>query len=146
MRKNPQTSKGRPLAVDPSARSTSKTDPAFVARPQGAPVYHGFQILSDVVVDGFTFGKITDFEAQASDEGDAFIVAPDDSRAGLVWQVSDKPYFREICPPEAQRWGVWAVAFPNAMTSRENVRRNLRAVLPELKNRWEAWRRDSETM
>jgi hypothetical protein len=126
MRKNPQTSKGRPLAVDPSARSTSKTDPAFVARPQGAPVYHGFQILSDVVVDGFTFGKI--------------------SRAGLVWQVSDKPYFREICPPETQRWGVWAVAFPNAMTSRENVRRNLRAVLPELKNRWEAWRRDSETM
>jgi hypothetical protein len=58
--------KGRPLAVDPNTASASPTEPAFLARPAGAPVYHGFQVLEDVVVEGFTFGKLTDFEAEPS--------------------------------------------------------------------------------
>ena len=58
-----------------------------------------------------------------------------------MWQVSDKSYFEEIAPPGAERWGVWGVSFPDAMTSRENVRKNLESVLPELKKRWEGWRR-----
>jgi len=140
MRRNPEPPAGRPLAVDHSARSASQFDPAFIARPVGAPVYHGFQILSDVVAEGFIFGKITDFEAEPCNEGDAFVVAPDNSRAGLVWEVSNTPYFRGICPPSADRWGVWGVSFPNAMTSRDNVRKNLESVLPELKKRWEQWR------
>lgn len=140
MRRNPEPPAGRPLAVDGSARSASQSDPAFIARPAGAPVYHGFQILSDVVVEGFIFGKITDFEAEPCNVGDAFIIAPDDSRAGLVWEVSDTRYLREICPPSADRWGVWGVSFPNVMTSRENVRKNLESVLPELKKHWEQWR------
>jgi hypothetical protein len=77
------SSQGRPLALDPNARSASPTEPAFIARPEGAPVYHGFQALPDVVVEGFTFGKITDFEAGPCDVGDAFVIAPDGSRAGL---------------------------------------------------------------
>jgi hypothetical protein len=137
MPRNPEPPAGRPLAVDRTARSASKSDPAFIARPAGAPIYHGFQILSDVVVEGFIFGKITDFETEPCDEGDAFIVAPDNSRAGLVWEVSDARYLREICPPSPDRWGVWGVSFPNAMTSRENVRKNLESVLPELKKHWE---------
>jgi hypothetical protein len=56
--------KGRPLAVDHNATSASRTEPAFIARPAGAPVYHGFQVLEDVTVEGFAFGKITDFEAE----------------------------------------------------------------------------------
>ena len=132
---------GRPLALDPLAVRGSPVEPAFITRPAGAPVYHGFEVLSDVVAGDFTFGKITDFEVETCDEGDAFVVAPDNSRAGLVWEISDKPYFQEISAPEAQRWGVWGVAFPNAMTSRENVRKNLEFILPELKKRWEEWRR-----
>src|SRR6266478_6590839 len=81
---------GRQIAFDPSAESTSPTEPGFIARPKGAPVYHGFQILSDVVVQGFTLGKITDFESEQSNEGDCFVIAPDNSRCGLVWEVSDK--------------------------------------------------------
>lgn len=81
--------KGRPLAVDPNTASDSPTERALIARPAGAPVYHGFQVLEDVVVEGFTFGKITDFEAEPRQEGDAFVVAPDNSRAGLVWEVAD---------------------------------------------------------
>jgi hypothetical protein len=133
---------GRPLAVDPLAQSTSQTEPAFIARPQGAPVYHGFPILNDVVVDGFTFGKITDFEIEPCNEGDAFIVAPDDSRAGLVWEVSEESYFREVCGPNSARWGVWAVSFPYPMASRENARKNLELVIPQLRKRWQRWRQD----
>jgi hypothetical protein len=58
------TPKGRPLAIDPMAQSASPTEPAFIAPPEGAPVHHGFVILEDVLADGFTLGKITDFEAE----------------------------------------------------------------------------------
>lgn len=140
-RKEPEPPIGRPLALDPLAESGSQTEPAFIAGPAGAPVYHGFQVLSDVVVGGFTFGKITDFDVETCDKGDAFVIAPDNSRAGLVWEISEKYYFLEICAPEAERWGVWGVSIPNAMTSHENVRKNLESILPDLKKRWEEWRR-----
>ena len=54
--------------------------------------------LASVVVGGFTFGKITDFERETCDEGDAFVVAPDNSRAGLVWEITDKTLLsRNFC-------------------------------------------------
>jgi hypothetical protein len=135
-----EMAKGRPLALDPTAKSASPSQPAFLARPAGTPVYHGFQVLDDINVDGFVFGKITDFEAEPTDSGDAFVIAPDDSRAGLVWEVSGTKYFSEILPVEAGRWGVWGVTFPLEMTTRENVRLNLASVLPSLKKKWEEWR------
>jgi hypothetical protein len=132
--------KGRPLAIDATARSASPTEPAFITRPDGAPVYYGFVVLDDVNVDGFTLGKITDWEAEPSETGDAFVIAPDGSRAGLVWEVSDKPYFQEVMPAETGRWGVWGVCFCLPMNSRENARRNLASILPELKLRWTEWK------
>jgi hypothetical protein len=101
---------GRLLAIDPNALRASPTEPAFVAKPQGARAYHGFQILSDVVVEGFTLGKITDFEAESVETGDAFVVAPDNSRAGLVWEISGETYFEEVMGAVPHRWGVWAVS------------------------------------
>lgn len=131
---------GRPVAFDPQADSAEKDLPGFLARPAGAPIYHGFRILTDVVVDGFTFGAITDFEAEKRYEGDAFVIAPDGSRAGLVWRVSSDPEFAVVCPESEDRWGVWAVAFPFEMSSRGNARLNLQAILPKLKPAWERWR------
>jgi len=131
---------GHPLAVDATAESASQTEPAFIARPAGAAAYHGFQVLSDVAVDGFVFGKITDFEIEPCECGDAFVIAPDNSRAGLVWEVSDKHFFREVCRLDGNRWGVWSVSFPLHMTSHDNVKKNLESILPELKARWEEWR------
>ena len=96
------------MAIDEGAQGASPAVPGFLAKPSGAPVYHGFRILGDVVVDGFTLGAITDFEAEPCDEGDAFVVAPDNSRAGLVWEVATGEAFAEICPMEENRWGVWA--------------------------------------
>lgn len=131
---------GQPLAIDPNAISVSPDKPAFLAPPNDAPVYHGFQVLDDVSVEGFTLGKITDFEAQASDYGDAFVIAPDGSRGGLVWEGSDAFTFQEVCAPDPERWGVWAVSFPYPMTTRENARRNLESIAPRLKQAWETWR------
>jgi hypothetical protein len=132
--------KGRPLATDPNATSASATEPAFIIPPKGAPAYYGFPVLQDVAVGGFTFGKITDFEAEPCNEGDAFVIAPDNSRAGLVWNVSTKKQFHEVIPFEVGRWGVREVSFPHPMTTRDDARRNLEFILPMLKQKWEEWR------
>jgi len=132
--------RGRPLAVDQKATSANPAEPAFIAKPPGAPVYHGFVVLDDVVADSLTLGKITDFEAEPCETGDAFVIAPDGSRAGLVWEICDKPYFQEVLPLDEERWGVWEVGFGIPMTSRENARKNLVTIMPELKLRWTQWK------
>jgi hypothetical protein len=139
MTNNSFREKGKPLAVDPEAKTASPGAPAFVSRPKGAPVYYGFPVLDDVAADGFKLGMITDFEAEPCDDGDSFVVAPDGSRAGLVWTISKEPAFSEVCPIEPDRWGVWAVNLPFAMTSRENARKNLQSILPSLREKWLAW-------
>jgi hypothetical protein len=130
---------GRPLREDPDAASADPNLPAFLARPEDAPVYHGFPILDDVEVDGFRLGMITDWEAEESDYGDAFVVAPDGARAGLDWEVHPEPKVEQILEPSSDRWGVWYVRFPEPMSSREHARRNLAAVLPQLRPYWETW-------
>jgi hypothetical protein len=133
--------KGRPLAIDPKAKSASPSAPAFVAPPDGAPVYYGFPVLQDVSIEDFTFGAITDFEAEPCDQGDAFVIAPDGARAGLVWEVSTRRYIEAVLPFERGRWGVWAISFPYPMKNRDSARQNLAVVLPELRGRWEDWKR-----
>jgi hypothetical protein len=132
--------RGLLLRLDPEAASADPEYPAFVTRPAGAPAYYGFPVLDDVEVDGFKLGMITDWEAQPSDYGDAFVVAPDGSRAGLDWQVFSEPRFEEVGPLEPDRWGVWFATFPHPMGSRDDARRNLKHVLPNLRSRWEEWR------
>jgi len=132
--------KGQPLALDPGAVSAKTGLPAFIAKPENAPVYYGFVVLDDVAVDGFKLGKISDFEAEPTNYGDGFVIAPDDSRCGLVWEVSNESYFQEVCAQESSRWGVWGVSFPHPMNSRENARRNLEFILPKLKEKWLQWR------
>jgi hypothetical protein len=130
---------GLPIKQDPDAVSASDL-PAFLDRPPGMPVYHGFCVWEDVQVAGFTFGVITDFEATETAEGDAFVIAPDNSRAGLVWSISDTPYFDEVLPADEARWGVWAVGFDGPMKTKEDARRNLARIIPLLRKRWEQWR------
>jgi hypothetical protein len=100
---------GRPLAIAATAQTASPTEPAFVARPEGAPVDQGFVVLEDVAAGGFTLGKITDFEAEPGDEGDAFVIAPDGSRAGLVGEGCDPSYFR-VGLPSKLAGGVYGVS------------------------------------
>ncbi|HEU5399794.1 MAG TPA: hypothetical protein VFU86_00480, partial [Terriglobales bacterium] len=132
--------RGRPLAVDSTAISASKTAPPFVTPPAGAPVYSGFRVLKNVVVDGFTFGMITDFLEEPSTYGDSFVIAPDDSRCGLVWELSEISYFEEVLPIESTRWGVWGVSFQHPMRTAEDAKINLSSILPKLKEKWQEWK------
>lgn len=109
-------------------------------------MYHGFPVLDDVEVDGFRLGIITDFEHAPSNSGDAFIVAPDNSRAGLVWTTVGSGYpspgaFSQVREFEPDRWGVWEIAFDHPMRTRDDARHNLAAILPRLREAWIAWKR-----
>lgn len=136
----PQARRGLPLRLDPEALSTNPEYPPFAARPTGAPVYNGFPVLDDVEVDGFTLGMISDWEAEPSDYGDAFVVAPDGSRAGLMWEICPERRVREAVGLEPDRWGIWDVTFPRPMRTRADARQNLALVLPDLRPQWERWR------
>ena len=129
----------RPLRVDLMAASADPTLPAFLARPEGSPVYTGFPVIEGSEVDGFRLGMITDFEAKPGTMGDAFVVAPDNSRAGPVWESEvDEPYCNEVGPPDATRW---CLGGRGSRTIAKSTRRaDLRQLLPELRPRWEAWR------
>jgi hypothetical protein len=96
-------------------------------------------MLAGVEVEGFRLGVVTEFGPGNDDAGDAFVMAPDGSRAGLVWEVGKAPAVSEVLGFEAERWGVWAVTFPYPMRTEADARRNLAAVAPELRERWQAW-------
>jgi hypothetical protein len=140
VKEQPGSVHGRPLATDEQAESADPSRPAFLARPPGAPVYHGFPAIEDAEIDGFRLGMITDFLSEPATEGDAYVIAPDGSRAGLVWQSGCAPYFEEITAPDQNRWGVWAVGFALPMTTSDEARAYLAALLPHLRPQWESWR------
>jgi hypothetical protein len=103
-------------------------------------VYYGFPILDEAEVEGFHFGMITDFIVSPDTAGDAFVVAPDGARCGLVWEAEvEHAYFEQVLAPEEGRWGVWAVGLPLPLGTVEDARRYLKALLPDLKPRWESW-------
>jgi hypothetical protein len=116
--------------------------PAFLARPAGAPVYHGFSVVRETETDGWIYGAITDYEVGSPQTvGDGYVVAPDGSRAGIVWSV-DGPEFEEVSPPDPERWGVYSVRFPRPVASVEDLVFNFRAVLPALQQRFRKFRQE----
>lgn len=131
------TQNGLPLALDRDAVSADPDNVAFIARPKGAPVYHGFTVVPDVTVDGFVLGLISDSFASPSDWGDAFVIAPDGRRAGLVWSIEGGRYFNVLLPPDATRFGVFGVGTEHAPTSTENARLFLQEILPRIRQEWE---------
>ena len=128
--KNP----GQPLRLDPNAESADPDKPAFLARPEGTPVYHGFPVVPETETDGWLYGAIDDYESDSPQtEGDGFVIAPDGSRAGIVW-ATDTTEFQEISPPDSERWGVYGVGVPRPVSSVEDLVFNFRAMLPALQN------------
>src|SRR5437879_5318394 len=95
---------GVPLRLDPEARSADSSLPAFLSRPKGAPVYHGFLMLEQSRTDdGSCFGTISEPDSsEGSDWGDAFVVAPDGSRAGMIWKVGESK-MEVSSPPDEDR-------------------------------------------
>lgn len=132
---------GIPLRLDPEAESADPSLPAFLARPEGAPVYHGFPLLEESrTADGWCFGIISDPDCpQGRDWGDAFIVAPDGSRAGIIWEVG-APVMKVSSPPEEDRWGVFELGFARPVHDGGELVEQLREWLPELRRLHREWR------
>jgi hypothetical protein len=131
---------GKPLRLDPDAESADPGLPAFIARPQGAPVYHGFPLLEESrTADGWCFGMISDPNcSEGCDEGDAFVVAPDNTRAGLIWHVG--PLDLQVSlEPESDRWGVYDIGIADTVHSQAELVKQLQTWLPELQRRHTAW-------
>ena len=124
-----------PIRVDPDAELASPDQPVFVTRPDGAPVYHGFPVVAESETDGWYYGAITEFlEPDGCEEGDAYVVAPDGTRAGLVWEVGYEG-FDEVCAPSPDRWGVYAVGFVRPVKTMDDLICNFRQILPDLKRK-----------
>jgi hypothetical protein len=132
--------KGRLLRPDPEAESEDPTLPAFLARPANAPVYHGFAVLEESrTPEGWCFGTITDPEClDGSECGDAYVVAPDNSRAGLIWHVGPEELGVSL-PPDEKRWGVYTLGFPYPVWSRTELVVRLWRWLPELRRLHSEW-------
>lgn len=134
----------RPLKLDESAASADPSLPAFLTRPAGAPVYHGFPVVPETLTDGWCFNAITDpFDPSGADSGDAFVVAPDGTRAGLIWDVGvGEPI--EIRPPEPERWGVYQVWFPRPVVTMDDLIHCFQSVLPQLQRIYRQVHRSSQ--
>ena len=133
---------GKKIRYDANAASADATVPGFLARPTGAPVYYGFPIVPETMTDGWLYGAITEFEsAKHQTEGDGFAVAPDGSRAGLVW-ATDTADFYEILPPDKERWGVYGVRFIRPVSNLDDLIVNFRAILPKLRERFATIRKE----
>ena len=127
----------KPLVLDETSESSNPELPAFLSRPEDAPVYHGFVLVEETKTDGWCFGAITAFEdPEGCKGGDGFVVAPDGARAGLVWEVGAQE-MEEVLSPDEGRWGVYAVWFPRAVKNTADLVFNFRHVLPELKKKYE---------
>ncbi|HZJ06022.1 MAG TPA: hypothetical protein VFD59_11200 [Nocardioidaceae bacterium] len=88
-------------------------------------------------VEGFALGMFVSYD----DCGDAWVRAPDGGVATLIWETGSPAYFKESIPPDPQgRWGTFAVQLPLPLTTDEEAAEYLRALLPELRTRWQAWK------
>ncbi|GMV21571.1 MAG: hypothetical protein AMXMBFR57_15200 [Acidimicrobiia bacterium] len=144
MANEPKPPDGHRILTDSNARASwlarvarlwgHRAVPAFLSRPWWAPVYYGFPLIEETRTDGWCFGAISAFddEPDGCQWGDGYVVAPDGSRAGLVWEVGTFAA-REISPPDQKRWGVYNVAFPRPVRHLDDLVLCFRAVLPELR-------------
>ena len=121
--------KSRSLILGNIAKSADTSKAAFLAKPTGSPVYHGFVVVPETYIDGWVLGEVTPYLGEES--GDGFVVAPDGTQASLIWEVG-KGDFTEIMPGTPERWGIYAVFFPQAMKTTEDLIANFRVVLPAL--------------
>lgn len=137
-----QEPRGRPIVTDATAASANPDLPAFLARPAGAPVYYGFPLVEESRSDGWVLGMISAYGDAEVHYGDGYVVAPDGSRCGLVWECCEDEAFSVVIEAESGRWGVYFVALPQSLHGPADTRSFLEAVRPRLEPLWRAWSSD----
>jgi hypothetical protein len=128
---------GKEIKLDPDV--DPPWNPAFPQKDK--PVYHGFWVERDFDFDGFQLGLITEPEFLNGEEyGDGFLIAPDNSRCGLIYEVGPVAFYQISGNLKPNRWGVWNVTVTNTMTTEEGKRKNLAELVGMLKREWESWK------
>jgi hypothetical protein len=103
-----------------------------VAGTDEVVIYHGYPVIAASECEGWFFGAISQFLENAPDiSGDGFVVAPDGSRADLLWQIGSGEC-TEILPADSSRWGVYSVWFPKPINSLDDLIFGFRFLLPDL--------------
>lgn len=88
------------------------------------------------VIDGFTMGMFVSY----GNAGEAWVQAPDGGIATLSWETGSPVMFEEnIVPESAGRWGTYTVRLDLPLRTDPEADAYLRALLPDLTPRWQAW-------
>lgn len=82
---------------------------------------------------------ISDFGGADAHFGDGYVVAPDGSRCGLVWECCVEESFAVVLEATPDRRGVYFVALPQPLHGADNARPFLVAALSRLAPLWRAW-------
>ena len=94
--------------------------------------YESFSLKGEVEIDGWKFCAFMEYVDK--DGGDAYVIAPDGQRAGIVWGGESFPNKAIIEPEDDQdRWGVHSLKFKLPMKNLEDLRKNFESALPYLK-------------
>ncbi len=120
---------------------SSEKAPSHRIASGALPAYHSFPVIPGSEKEGFSFGRIT-HPRRDSTWGDAFVVAPDGSRAGVIWRVGTSSEPCVSVEPDADRWGVYSVEFPVAAQNLQQLVRNLQRYLPHWKELFAAARQE----
>lgn len=89
-------------------------------------------------VDGFLLVMFVSYETH----GEALVRGPDGGLATLVWSSGGPYELRALTDSWTDtRWGSFAATVPLPLTTDAEAAEYLRALLPDLRPRWEAWRR-----
>jgi len=79
---------GKPLRLDPKARSANPAQPPSSRDPPLHPRTMASRSSRKPTPNGWVYGAITDFEApEGADAGDGYVPRRTERRAGLVWEV-----------------------------------------------------------
>jgi|SRR5580704_13767780 hypothetical protein len=131
--------RGLPLAVDPCAKSASGAEPAFLNRPVDAPAYHGFQVLRDVEVEGSFSERSPILNLNRLTRGMRSSLLPTTVAPGWFGRFPTESASRRFSSRCGAMGCLGGFVF-HPMSDRGNVKRNLEAILPRLKLKWEEWK------
>jgi hypothetical protein len=125
---------GHRILTDHTAQSPGANLPAFLAKAEGAAVYHGFPLLEVTrTEDGWCFGAIREFEVEKGVEtGDAFVQAPDRSRPASCGKLAKAKYPR-FARRNHPAGGVYAAWFREPVHNIEEFKSAMWSILPQLR-------------
>lgn len=96
------------------------------------PNFESYPLIPETERDGFTYGAITLIGADP-ERGAGFLQAPDGSRAGIHWELSDSPFIARVEGPDGLGWGIYRVGFTRPVLSVADLVVNLEPHLPKFR-------------